>query len=87
MAKMYSVRFLGNEYSGHENSYKIAKLPSIIYYIHGPGGPGPHGILHSPEMYYASSEEAERMLPMLEQAYHAGRRDKRRELVEALNSD
>ncbi len=61
----YEVGSRDNEYAGLTNS-AISKRPRTLYYLRGPGSPGPHGILMSPELYFDTFEEAERAIPMLD---------------------
>lgn len=85
MKTRYEVRSRDNEYSGLGGA--IGERPRTLYYAHGPGGPGPNGILMAPEMYFDTFEEVQRMLPMLEMAYRAGRVDKRKEIMAELSND
>ncbi len=84
--KLYEVGSRDNEYAGLSDS-AISKRPRTLYYLRGPGSPGPHGILMSPELYFDTFEEAQRAIPMLDLAYRAGRTDKRKEIMEQLNND
>lgn len=82
---LYEVQMVRNEYhSLGENGGHHGTRPEWLYYCSGPGGPGPHGWMLQSEMYFDTHEQATAAIPMLTQAYNAGRGAKMREIKAAL---
>jgi len=83
--KLFDVQTVHNDYHALGSmGGPHGMRPEWLYYCNGPGGPGPHGILLDVQMYFDTREAAERAIPMLEQAYYAGRRSKMNEIRKAL---
>lgn len=77
---IYEVRSVENPYFGQNDR------PKYWYYLHGPGGPGPHGVIMCPELYFNSHEEAERAIPMATAAYSRGYSKHRQETGDMFRS-
>lgn len=85
MSDEFKVVAMANEYQHISKSWKNhERFGSVLWYVEGPWSPGPHGFYLSPQLYFASFEEATLALPMIKQAYLAGRANKLREIKNAL---
>lgn len=79
----YEVLSISNDRHGMTGD-RLASRPAILFYLSGPGGPGPHGLMMSDWLYFDTKEAAEKALPIVDLAYMAGREDKLSEIQRIL---
>ncbi len=85
---LYAVQMVHNDYHKMgELGGPHGKRPEWVYYCKGPGGPGPHGFLLMPQLYFDTYEEAQRAIPLLVLAYRTGRYDKMEEIKKVMEID